>query len=107
MEQHSAFNDVFQVIEMFIELKLNMKTILDTYLHFHLLNFLGLFHIAVVMQYSEIWLFNDCGFHVPVDNYSNEVSHSPSNAVECFIFLLEICKFEFETFSFSQYACRF
>lgn len=54
MEQHSTDNHILKMIKMFVELKLNMQAILDTYFHFHLMLSLSLFYVAIEMQDREI-----------------------------------------------------
>jgi hypothetical protein len=54
MEENATKYDILQMIEMLVELKLNMKTILNTDLHFHLGDCLGFFNIAVVMENCKI-----------------------------------------------------
>ena len=54
MEQNSSHNHIFQMIEMFIEFKLNVQTIFNTNLHFHLSHSFRLLHITIIVKYCKI-----------------------------------------------------
>jgi len=59
---YSSNNYILQMIEGFVVLKVNMKTVLDSHLHFHW-NDLIFLYLIVGQQYGEINLFCYCGFH--------------------------------------------
>lgn len=98
MEQHSALNDVLEMIEVLIKLEFNMKTVFNTDLHLHLLNLLGLLDVTVIMQYGKIKFLDNGCFHVSVDNHSDEISNSACNPIECFILFFKISELKSEAF---------
>jgi len=49
MKKNTTKYNIFKMIEIFIKLELNMKTILNTNLHFHLMLFFSLFYITIIM----------------------------------------------------------
>lgn len=54
VKDNSTQDNIFQVIEMFIEFKLNMQTVLDPNFHFHLSDGFSFLYITVVVQNSKI-----------------------------------------------------
>lgn len=106
MEEHAAKDNILEMIEMLVELKLYVKGILNAHLHLHLSLFLGLFDIAVVMQDCEIDLLYNCGLEVAVHDCADEVADSACDPVECLILLLEVRELELEGFCFGQDASR-
>ena len=91
---------------MFIKLKLNMKTVFDTHLHFHLRCFLGLFYIAVVMENCKVSLLDYGSFHISIKSYSDKISHTTSNSIKSLVLFFKVRKFELEGFTFCQDPCR-
>ena len=85
---------------MFIELKLNMETVLNSYFHFHLCDLLGLFNIAVIMQDCKINLLDHSQLHITGDCNTHKISYSACNSIEGFVLFLEIGELEFEALGF-------
>ena len=107
MEEYPTNNNILQVIEMLIKLKLNMQAILNPNFHFHLSFLLSFFHITIKMQDRKINLLDDGSFHITVDCGPNKISDSPSNTIKCLILFLKVRELEFEWFVLSEYTSRF
>lgn len=105
MEVNSADDDVFEVVEGFVVLKINMKALVDPHLHFHR-DHLAFLDICVRQQDSEVVFFSYCSLIVAIDRHANKVSNSARNPVESLIFLLEIRKLKFVCLVFRQYSRR-
>jgi hypothetical protein len=105
MEVDSANNDIFQMIERFIILKVNVKAIFNTHLHLHRDDFCLSFDWLIWQQYSEISFFDY--IELPCYNDSNEVADSTCDTIECFVVFFKIWKLELVLFIFAEDACRF
>lgn len=107
MKQYSSNDDVLQVIEMLIELKLYVQAVLNPHFHLHFRLLLCALHIAVVVQNCKIDLLYDRRLQIPIHDRPNEIADSSCNTIESLILLLEIGELKFECFILCQDACRF
>lgn len=89
------------MVKMLIEFEFNVETILDSDFHFHLCLSLGLLNIAIIVHDCKINFFGDSGLHISINNSSDEISDSPSNAIKSFVLFFEIGELELELFIFS------
>lgn len=85
---------------MFIKLKLNMKTVFDTHLHFHLGCFLCLLYITVVMEDCKVSLFHYGSFQISIKSYSDKISHTTSDSIKGLVLFFKVCKLELKAFTF-------
>lgn len=95
------------MVKVLIELELDVKAVLDTYLHFHLSNLLGLLHVAVIVQHCEIDFLDHGQLHVAGDCDAHKVSHSARDSVECLVLFLEIGELELKALGLGQDAGGF
>lgn len=107
VEVDSAHNDISQMVEGFVVLKVDVKAILNTDLHFHGDHFSALFDFLVRQQHSKIDLLGDRELVVFSGNHPDEVSHTTCDAIEGFILLFEVGELKLEGFGFGKNACGF
>lgn len=107
VEQYFAENHILQMIEVLIKLELNVQAVLNSNLHFHLRDLLGLLHVAIVVQNCEVNFLDHGQLHVAGDRDAHEISNSPCDPVECLVLFLEIRELEFEALGFGQDAGGF
>ena len=101
MEVDLTDDAVFQVVETFVVLEIDMKTLFNTDLHFHGDHFFGLLDWVIRKEDSKIDLFAYCGFIVSIDSGSDEISDSTGNSIKGFVLFFEIGEFELPTFTLS------
>ena len=106
MEHDLAHDHVLQMVEVLIEFKLDVQTVLDPHFHFHCCDGLRLLRIVVVVHNREVHFLRNHRLHVPIDEGSDEVSDSACNPIEGFVFLLEIGELEGELFVFCKEPSR-